>query len=112
MRVVTVLLLTAAALAGAGGAAAAAQPQRAEQAQAFPPTPQDLFEELFVVVQTSGIFADGKVFVDAVPLSSPATILRQYRVERPDGPAALKSFVEAHFELPTSPRISMLSGRN
>ena len=101
MRVVTVLLLTAAALAGAGGAAAAAQPQRAEQAQAFPPTPQDLFEELFVVVQTSGIFADGKVFVDAVPLSSPATILRQYRVERPDGPAALKSFVEAHFELPT-----------
>ena len=101
MRVVTVLLLTAAALAGAGGAAAAAQPQRAEQAQAFPPTPQDLFEELFVVVQTSGIFADGKVFVDAVPLSSPATILRQYRVERPDGPAALKSFVEARFQLPT-----------
>ena len=101
MRTVTLLILSAAALAGATGAVGDAQPQRAEHAQAFPPTPHDLFEELFVAVQTSGIFADGKVFVDAVPLSSPATILGQFRMERPDGPAALKSFVQAHFELPT-----------
>ena len=101
MRTVTLLILSAAALAGATGAVGDAQPQRAEHAQAFPPTPHDLFEELFVAVQTSGIFADGKVFVDAVPLSSPATILGQFRVERPDGPAALKSFIQAHFELPT-----------
>jgi alpha,alpha-trehalase len=101
MRAVTLLLLSAAALAGATGAAADTQPQRAEHAQAFPPTPHDLFAELFVAVQTSGIFADGKVFVDAVPLNSPATILGQFRAERPDPPAALKSFVEAHFQLPT-----------
>jgi len=103
MRAVTLLVLNA-ALAGATGAAGEAQPQpaqHAQQAQAFPPTPHDLFEELFVAVQTSGIFADGKVFVDAVPLSSPATILGQFRAERPDPPAALKSFVEAHFQLPS-----------
>ena len=100
MRAVSLLLL-AAALAAATGAAGEAQPQPAEHAQAYPRPPQELFNGLFVAVQTSGIYADGKVFVDAVPMSSPGTILGQYRVERPDAPAALKNFVESHFRLPT-----------
>jgi alpha,alpha-trehalase len=100
MRPVCLLLLVA-ALAGATGAAGEAQPQPAEPAEAYPSPPQELFNGLFVAVQTSGIYADGKVFVDAVPMSSPATILTQYRVEHPDAPAGLKSFIESHFRLPT-----------
>jgi len=101
MRAV-IWLLVAAALSGATTAAAEAQPQPAQHAQTLPSPPQDLFKELFVAVQLAGIFADGKVFADAVPLSSPATILGQFRAEHPDTPAALKSFVEKHFELPAA----------
>jgi alpha,alpha-trehalase len=95
------LLLCAVALAGASGAATDTQPPRTEHDQPYPHPPHDLFDGLFVAVQTSGIFADGKIFVDAVPLSSPPTILEEYRVEHPEAPAALKSFVAAHFQLPT-----------
>ena len=101
MRAV-IWLLVAAALSGATTAAAEAQPQPAQHAQTLPSPPQDLFKELFVAVQLAGIFADGKVFADAVPLSSPATILGQFRAEHPDTPAALTSFVEKHFELPAA----------
>jgi alpha,alpha-trehalase len=101
MRVLTLLLFGAGALAGATGAAGEAQPQPAERTHAYPSPPQELFSGLFVAVQSSGIYADGKVFVDAVPMCSPATILRQYRLERPDAAAALRSFIETHFRLPT-----------
>jgi alpha,alpha-trehalase len=62
--------------------------------------PQELFEELFVAVQTSGIYADSKSFADAVPRSAPPEILAQYRARRPASPQALGRFVEAHFSLP------------
>jgi alpha,alpha-trehalase len=101
MRVLTLLLFGAGALAGATGAAGEAQPQPAERTHAYPSPPQELFSGLFVAVQSSGIYADGKVFVDAVPMCSPATILRQYRLQRPDAAAALRSFIETHFRLPT-----------
>jgi len=84
----------------AGSAAAAAQPQQAAHSQSWPSPPQELFDGLFVAVQTSGIYADGKVFVDAVPRAAPAEILKQYRLARPDSAPALTSFVAAHFQLP------------
>jgi alpha,alpha-trehalase len=64
-------------------------------------TPQVLFQDLFVAVQTEQIYSDGKEFPDAVPKAAPRDILEQYHAERPDSPAALKAFVEAHFILPS-----------
>ena len=70
--------------------------------QPEPRPPQELFGELFVAVQTAAIFDDGKVFVDATPKAAPEQILAGYRAAHPDSPAALKSFVEAHFTLPAT----------
>jgi alpha,alpha-trehalase len=66
-----------------------------------PDPPQVLFEDLFVAVQTARIYSDGKAFPDASPNAAPADILKQYHAERPESPAALKAFVEAHFTLPS-----------
>ena len=65
-----------------------------------PPSPRYLFKELFVAVQTSAIYPDGKTFVDAVPKAPPDEILEEYRAARPTSARALKAFVETHFTLP------------
>ena len=62
--------------------------------------PQVLFKDLFIAVQTAQIYADGKAFPDAVASEPPQVILQQYHAERPESPAQLKHFVEAHFGLP------------
>jgi alpha,alpha-trehalase len=64
--------------------------------------PQVLFEDLFVAVQTSGIFPDGKTFVDAVPKAAPAEILKDYHAARPASTQALRHFVEDHFTIPVA----------
>src|ERR1700723_4749041 len=65
-----------------------------------PDPPQVLFKDLFVAVQSAQIYSDGKAFPDAAPKSAPDEILKLYHAERPESPAALKRFVEAHFVLP------------
>jgi hypothetical protein len=65
--------------------------------------PQVLFEDLFVAVQSQGLYADGKAFPDAVPLESPATILEAFRRERPPSAAALRQ-LRSHFKLPEGRR--------
>jgi alpha,alpha-trehalase len=65
-----------------------------------PDPPQVEFKNLFVAVQTTQLFPDGKAFPDAVPRASPADILERYRAESPRSRDALKHFVEAHFSLP------------
>jgi alpha,alpha-trehalase len=65
-----------------------------------PDPPQLLFKDLFIAVQTAQIFPDGKAFPDAVPDAAPDDILKEYHAERPDSPAALKHFVDAHFVVP------------
>ncbi len=95
---------TRAAGSGDAGSAAPSGPGFEGRSGASEPKhtpPQALFEELFVRVQESGLFVDGKTFADAVPKQSPAVILREYREVRPDTPAALKTFVGEHFDLPT-----------
>jgi alpha,alpha-trehalase len=82
----------ASALLG-GSLAAAAAP--------LPESPQALFKDLFVAVQSARIFPDGKTFPDAVPREAPAKILERFHAERPASPEALKAFVEAHFALPS-----------
>ena len=66
-----------------------------------PDPPQVLFKDLFVAVQSAQIYSDSKTFADAVPKSAPDEILKIYHAEKPDSPAALKRFVDAHFILPS-----------
>jgi alpha,alpha-trehalase len=79
--------------------AAATQPGAPRDA-AFPASPQLLFKDLFVAVQSAAIYPDGKAFPDAVPNVPPDEILAQYHASRPDSPQALKRFTDAHFALP------------
>jgi alpha,alpha-trehalase len=76
------------------------QPGKAQDA-AYPDSPQLLFRELFVAVQSAQLYIDSKVFPDAVPDAAPQEIMVQYHVLHPDSPQALKRFVEAHFTLPS-----------
>src|SRR5450755_1323484 len=70
------------------------------QIAGYPDPPQLLFNDLFVAVQTAPLYADSKVFADAVPNAAPNEILAQYHASHPDSTQALKHFVEAHFALP------------
>jgi alpha,alpha-trehalase len=67
---------------------------------ANPESPQVLFQDLFVAVQSAGIFSDGKAFPDATPKEPPAQILAQFHGAAPLSPQALAQFVAAHFVLP------------
>jgi alpha,alpha-trehalase len=78
-----------------------ASTQSRAPAARFPDPPQVLFKDLFVAVQCSGIYFDGKAFPDAIPLAAPDNILARYHAQRPDSPDALKRFVETHFSLPS-----------
>ena len=78
---------------------ASTQPEMTQIA-GYPDPPQLLFNDLFVAVQTAPLYADSKVFADAVPNAAPYEILAQYHASHPDSPQALKHFVEAHFALP------------
>jgi alpha,alpha-trehalase len=86
------LLLAAVLLAS--GASGADNPY-----SAFPDPPQVLFQDLFVAVQTTPLFPDGKAFADAIPQAPPEQILADYHRLQPLSPAALRSFVDAHFTL-------------
>ena len=48
-----------------------------------PPTPSELYGDLFVEVQEQRIFGDNKTFVDAVPLRAPEQIMADYRAAPP-----------------------------
>jgi alpha,alpha-trehalase len=78
--------------------ASAASREPAPTALAQPP--EVLFKDLFVAVQTAGIFSDCKTFPDAVPQAAPAAILAAYHAAHPLSPAALRHFVEERFTLP------------
>lgn len=73
------------------------------RAQVVAPQPPDqLYGELFTEVQRSGIFPDGKTFVDAVPRRDPAEILKDFRAAKKN-PAikfSLAKFVDENFQLP------------
>ncbi len=65
-----------------------------------PPSPDQLFPGLFAAVQSASLFADSKLFADAVPTESPDRILERYRAVKPNGATQLKTFVETYFRLP------------
>src|ERR1700761_3466716 len=68
-------------------------------AAAATPPPHVEFQDLYAAVEMSGIFPDSKTFADAVPLESPAEILRQYHAQHPVTAVDLRKFVETHFQL-------------
>jgi alpha,alpha-trehalase len=89
---VTASFLPLALLLCAGAVARAEEPQ----------PPQLLFRDLFVAVQSDGLFSDSKVFADAVPDAPPAVILGRYERTPARTPEELRQFVAAHFTLPAS----------
>lgn len=68
----------------------------------WPRPPQVLLGDLYAAVEQAGIFPDSKVFADATPRSSPASILSDFRKVHPVGREALEEFVKAHFILPSN----------
>jgi alpha,alpha-trehalase len=71
---------------------------------AYPDPPQVLFKDLFMAVESQRIYADSKLFPDAIPNAAPAAILKQYQAARPASPQALEQFIGAHFSLPSEVR--------
>jgi alpha,alpha-trehalase len=73
------------------------------QPEPLPPSPEQVFQDLFVAVQDAAIYSDQKSFADAVPREDPADILAQYHALRPLSSEALKRFTDEHFLLPEAP---------
>lgn len=73
--------------------------------------PPFAFGPLFEAVQRQAVFADGKTFVDGVPRLPVAEILAAYlaRQPPPEG-AALRRFVEEHFDLPPPAHVEVPAG--
>lgn len=65
-----------------------------------PRSPDELFGPLFTAVQSAGLFADQKTFVDAVPRSDPQMILADYRMQQKQSGFDLGHFVQVNFILP------------
>ncbi|MDP1026996.1 alpha,alpha-trehalase TreF [Sphingomonas sp. KR1UV-12] len=67
-------------------------------------SPADLFGPLLVEVQLGRLFADGKTFVDAVPVREPGQI-RDAFAFLPADEASLRGFVAENFTLPAPARV-------
>jgi alpha,alpha-trehalase len=79
--------------------AALGQSQPANAVSA-PQTPQVLFKNLFVAVQSAKLFPDSKTFADAVPKAAPAEILARFDAAKPATREALQAFVAENFVMP------------
>lgn len=68
-----------------------------------------IFGELFIAVQSSGIFEDSKTFVDMAPKRTAGDILNNYRSEKDSEGFDLKTFVLDNFEMPVQPKVDFKS---
>ena len=95
-------------------AVALALPAAAQRAPApdVPVSPDRVYGELFVAVQTAQIYPDQKAFVDAVPKADPAAILADWRTQREQPGFALKAFVDAHFTPPAETPVDPPAGQS
>jgi alpha,alpha-trehalase len=75
---------------------------QAREAAPPPPSPSQLYGELFQRVQTERLFADGKTFADASPRSDPADIMRRYEQTRNRAGFLLRDFVARNFDVPAA----------
>ena len=69
----------------------------------LPPTPAELYGELFHDVQTQAVFSDSKTFVDAVPKRDPRAILEDYRRHKGGESFDLAEFVAQEFTVASAP---------
>jgi alpha,alpha-trehalase len=96
-------LLSAALILAVSPAAQAQAPMKTQSqpaSAASAQTPQVLFKNLFVAVQSAQLFPDSKTFADAVPKSAPAEILARFDAATPNSREALQAFVAENFVLP------------
>ncbi|MGY8525313.1 alpha,alpha-trehalase TreF [Paracidovorax citrulli] len=73
-------------------------------------SPAQRYGELFVEVQTRGMFADSKTFPDCLPLMPPQEIVERYRLQRCRPGFSLEAFVAGHFarsQVPDSHYVSV-----
>jgi alpha,alpha-trehalase len=76
-----------------------------------PATPDQLYGELFTEIQSNGLFADSKTFVDCIPKKDPAAIVKAYLAIKAN-PAirfSLPLFVEENFIIPQEAEINYRS---
>ncbi|RYF84338.1 MAG: alpha,alpha-trehalase TreA [Chitinophagaceae bacterium] len=74
------------------------------------PTPDKLWGQFFVDVQTKQALSDNKTFVDMVPQHKPAVILKKYAQLKRKDSANLRAFVLANFYLPITPNVNTAEG--
>lgn len=60
------------------------------------------YEQLFAAVQMAEIYPDSKTFVDCIPKYDKATIATSFAAKSAEPEFDLKTFVEAHYDLPPS----------
>ena len=60
-------------------------------------SPDEVLGDLFSEVQKSGVYDDGKTFVDLIPRRRLKTIQQEYQLERQDPNFDLRDFVSRHF---------------
>lgn len=68
-------------------------------------TPDVIYGPLFKAVQESNIFSDSKTFVDAVPKSDAAAIVRDYLSQSKSVAFSLADFVNENFTLQAQPKV-------
>ena len=66
----------------------------------LPPSPDELYGDLFTAVQRAHVFADQKTFADAVPLTTSQETMRRYEQAKGKTGFDLQRFVESSFLLP------------
>ncbi|WP_039566026.1 trehalase family glycosidase, partial [Ralstonia solanacearum] len=77
---------------------------------ALPLSPDKLYGDLFVAVQTAQVYPDQKTFVDTVPKADPAVILQAYRAQKDVPGFSLKAFVDQYFTVPAETSITPPAG--
>lgn len=65
-------------------------------------TPEQIFGELFIDLNKSGLWPDAKVIADAIPIHEPAAILEAYANKKQQPDFDLLTFAKTHFEFPTT----------
>jgi alpha,alpha-trehalase len=72
----------------------------AQARDAAPPSPAQLYGELYQRVQTERLFADSKTFADASAKAEPAEIMRRYQAGKNQSGFSLAAFVAENFAVP------------
>jgi alpha,alpha-trehalase len=78
----------------------------AQSGYTLPPPPSELYGDLFVAVQTQGVYSDQKTFVDATPKIDPAQIVQAYHQQMSTPGFSLQAFVAQYFTPPTDQGIT------